>query len=87
MDAGLEGRIEGFDAVGGQKEYTLEVFKQSKEDADKSIPGNVLGLTSLCVFTLAEFFILISHKPYPERRLPRLATKPHPKSERHQESY
>ena len=26
VDAGLEGRIEGFDAVGGQKEDALKVF-------------------------------------------------------------
>lgn len=47
MNAGLEGRIKGFDAVGRQEEDALEVFQESKEDADECIPGNVLGLTSL----------------------------------------
>lgn len=48
VDAGLEGRIEGFDAVGGQEEDALEVFQETKEDADEGVAGNVLGLPSLC---------------------------------------
>lgn len=48
VDAGLEGRIEGFNAVGGQEEDALEVFQETKEDADECIAGNVLGLASLC---------------------------------------
>lgn len=47
MDAGLEGGIKGFDAVGGQEEYTLEVFEESEEDTDECIPRNVLGLARL----------------------------------------
>ena len=34
VNAGLESRVEGFDAVGGQEEDTLEVFEESKEDAN-----------------------------------------------------
>lgn len=60
MDAGLEGRIEGFDAIGGQEEYTLEVFKKSKEDADKGISANVLGLASLCTYVLVEVSLRFS---------------------------
>lgn len=48
MDAGLEGGIEGFDAVGGQEEDALEVFQETKEDADEGVAGHVLGLASLC---------------------------------------
>lgn len=48
VDAGLEGRIEGFDAVGGQEEDALEVFQETKENADEGVAGNVLGLASLC---------------------------------------
>ena len=47
MDAGLKGRIKGFDTVGGQEQDALKVFQKSKKDADKCIPGNVLGLASL----------------------------------------
>ena len=55
MDAGLEGWIESFNTIGGQEEDTLEVFKESKEDADKGISANVLGLASLCIIhSLAE---------------------------------
>ena len=57
VDAGLESRVESFDAVGGQEEDTLEVFKESKEDADKGIPANVLGLASLWIYTLAELAV------------------------------
>lgn len=48
VDAGLEGRIEGFNAVGGQEEDALEVFQETKEDADECVAGNVLWLASLC---------------------------------------
>ena len=48
MDTGLEGRIERFDAIGGQEEDALEVLQESKEDADECIAGNILGLASLC---------------------------------------
>ena len=47
MDAGLKGRIECFDAVGSQEEYTLEVFQESEEYADECVSGDVLGLASL----------------------------------------
>lgn len=47
VNAGLEGRIEGFDAVGSQEEYTLEVFQESKKYADECVSGDVLGLASL----------------------------------------
>ena len=49
MDAGLEGGIKGFDAVGGQEEDALKIFQQTKEDADEGVAGNVLGLASLCI--------------------------------------
>ena len=55
MDAGLEGWIKSFNTIGGQEEDTLEVFEESKEDADKGIPANVLGLASLCIHSLVEF--------------------------------
>ena len=61
MDAGLEGRVKGFDAVGGQEEDTLEVFEESEEDADECIPCNVLGLASLWRRELAE----VSLKAFP----------------------
>ena len=61
MNAGLKGRIESFDAVGGQEEDTLEVFKESKEDADKGISANVLGLASLYTNALAEASLSFSH--------------------------
>ena len=54
MDAGLEGWIESFNTISGQEEDTLEVFKESKEDADKGIPANVLGLASLYIHSLAK---------------------------------
>lgn len=54
MDAGLEGWIESFNTIGGQEEDTLEVFKESKEDADKGISANVLGLASLYIHSLVE---------------------------------
>ena len=47
VDTGLEGRIECFDTVGCQEEDTLEIFQKSKEDADKGVSGNILGLASL----------------------------------------
>ena len=53
MDAGLEGGIKGFNAVGGQEEDTLEVFQESKEDADECISGDILGLASLWKYTSA----------------------------------
>ena len=54
VDAGLEGRIEGFDPVRRQEEDALEVFQEPKEDADKCISGNILGLASLCRHTSAK---------------------------------
>lgn len=61
MYAGLEGRIESFDAIGRQEEDTLEVFKESKEDANKGISANVLGLASLCTYALAEVSVRFNH--------------------------
>ena len=61
VDAGLEGWIESFDAIGRQEEDALEVFKESKEDADKGIPADVLWLASLCVHALAEVSLWFSH--------------------------
>lgn len=58
MNAGLKGRIESFDAVGGQEEDTLEVFKESKEDADKGISANVLGLASFCNVCISRGFFM-----------------------------
>ena len=54
MDAGLEGWIESFNTISSQEEDTLEIFKESKEDADEGIPANILGLASLCTHSLAE---------------------------------
>lgn len=42
MDAGLEGVIEGFDAVGGEEEDALEVFKEAEEDGDEGVAVDVL---------------------------------------------
>lgn len=50
MDTGLKGRIEGFNAVGGQEKDALEVFQESKEDTDECVSGHVLGLASLCSY-------------------------------------
>lgn len=60
MDAGLKGRIEGFDTIGRQEEDTLEVFEKSKEDADKGISANVLGLASFCKYASAEVSLRFS---------------------------
>lgn len=48
VNARLEGRIESFDAVGGQEEDALKVFKKSQEDANECVAADVLGLASLC---------------------------------------
>ena len=48
VNARLKGRIESFDAVGGQEEDALKVFKKSQEDADECVAANVLGLASFC---------------------------------------
>ena len=53
MDTRLEGRIEGFYAVGGQEKDALEVFQKSKEDADERISAHILGPASLCDSSLA----------------------------------
>ena len=55
MDPGLKGWIESFNTIGGQEEDTLEVFEESKKDADKGIPSNVLGLASLCIHSSVGF--------------------------------
>ena len=47
MDTRLEGRIEGFYAVGGQEKDALEIFQESKEDADERISADILGPASL----------------------------------------
>jgi hypothetical protein len=36
VDAGLEGWVEGVDAVGGEDENTLVVFEEAKEDYVKT---------------------------------------------------
>ena len=67
MDAGLKGRIKGFDAVGGQEQDALEVFQESKKDADKCIPGNVLRLPSLCSHMSAAIFIQAWSRAIPRK--------------------
>ena len=47
MYAGLEGRVESLDAIGGEEEDALEVFQEAEEDADEGVAGDVLGLASL----------------------------------------
>ena len=42
VDAGLEGVVEGLDAVGGEEEDALEVFEQAQEDGDEGIAVDVL---------------------------------------------
>ena len=42
MDAGLEGVVEGLDAVGGKEEDALEVLEQTQEDGDECVAVDVL---------------------------------------------
>ena len=54
VDAGLEGRVEVFHAVGGEEEDALEVFEQAQEDADEGVAVDVLGL---CVMSVYESYL------------------------------
>ena len=42
VDAGLEGVVEGFDAVGGEEEDALEVLEQAQEDGDEGVAVDIL---------------------------------------------
>ena len=87
VDTRLEGRIEGFDAVGGQEEDALEVFQESKEDADECVSADVLGLASLCnCCSLAQSIGQVDCETYPEKHLPHRVIEPRPMSERRQGS-
>ena len=48
MYAGLEGGVEGLDAVGCEEEDALKVFQEAEEDGDEGVAAYVLGLACLC---------------------------------------
>ncbi len=42
VDAGLEGLVEGADAVGGEEEDAGEIVESAKEDGDEGVAGEVV---------------------------------------------
>ena len=78
VDAGLEGRVEVFDAVGGEEEDALEVFEQAQEDADEGVAVDVLGLYVMLGYEFVSRIVGVS-LPFASlgRHLPRQAGARH----------
>lgn len=86
VDAGLEGLVEGADAVGGEEEDAVEVFERTEEDCKRCLAFTSGDLQGNAYWT-REHSALGSHSRVPAGRHPlRRGPGSHPRSQHRQKS-